>query len=76
MPFRLTNVLGTFQALMNDVLHPFLRRFVLFFYDILIYSPSWLEHLRHINFVPTKLRGHQLVVKRSKCSFSESWWPI
>jgi hypothetical protein len=26
-----------------------------FFYDILIYSSSWSEHLRHINLVLAKL---------------------
>src|SRR3954468_20867639 len=70
MPFGLTNAPATFQALMNDVLHPYLRRFVLvFFDDILIYSASWAEHLQHVAIVFNELRAHHLHLKRSKCSF-------
>jgi len=59
---------------MNDVLRPFLRQFVLvFFDDILIYSATWAEHLSHIRAVLTVLREHQLFLKRSKCSFGETF---
>ena len=72
MPFGLTNAPSTFQSLMNTVLRPFLRKFVLvFFDDILIYSPSWSAHLQHVNAVLTALREHQLKLKRTKCSFAQ-----
>nr|XP_051218180.1 uncharacterized protein LOC127335540 [Lolium perenne] len=70
MPFGLSNAPATFQALMNDVLSPYLRRFVLvFFDDILIYSASWAEHLQHVAIIFNELRVHRLHLKRSKCSF-------
>ena len=70
MPFGLSNAPATFQALMNDVLQPFLRRFVLvFFDDILIYSLSWSEHLQHVRLVLDALRANGLHLKRSKCAF-------
>ena len=73
MPFGLCNAPATFQALMNDVLRPFLRQFVLvFFDDILIYSKSWADHLRHLRAVLSTLRQHVLFVKRSKCAFGVS----
>jgi hypothetical protein len=58
---------------MNDVLLPFLRRFVLvFFDDILIYNSSWSEHLRHVRTVFRTLQDHQLFLKQSKCEFGRS----
>jgi hypothetical protein len=70
MSFGLSNAPATFH--MNDVLQPFLCRFVLVFLDdILIYSSSWTEHLQHIRLALEALRCHSLHVKRSKCSFGE-----
>jgi hypothetical protein len=72
MAFGLTNALATFQALMNEVLRPFLRCFVLVFFDnILICSSSWSDHLRHVNLILEAMHTHQLFLKRSKCSFGE-----
>jgi hypothetical protein len=70
MPFGLTNAPSTFQALMNDVLQPFLRKFVLvFFDDILVFSRSRSEHLQHVKLVFQTLRENKLALKQAKCSF-------
>lgn len=72
MPFGLTNAPATFQALMNNVFGDYLRKFVLvFFDDILIYSPDLATHLQHLNLVLSLLRQHQLYAKASKCSFGQ-----
>jgi hypothetical protein len=71
MPLGLTNASATFQSLMKSVLRPFLRKFVLvFFDDILIYSPNWSSHLQHLNAVFSALRANHLRLKLSKCSFA------
>lgn len=70
MPFGLSNAPATFQALMNTVLWDYLRHFVLvFFNDILIYSSSWSDHLRHVCTILRLLQDHQLFLKKSKCLF-------
>nr|CAD1837579.1 unnamed protein product [Ananas comosus var. bracteatus] len=72
MPFRLTNAPTTFQAIMNEVFAPQLRKYVLvFFDDILVYSRSLEEHVDHLTKVLSTLKGNKLYAKRSKCFFGQ-----
>ena len=55
---------------MNEVLRPYLRKFVVVFLDdILIFSKTWEEHLTHVRTIFTALREQQLYCKPSKCLF-------
>lgn len=61
MPFGLSNAPGTFQALMNKIFGPYLRIFILvFFDDILVFSKDLKEHLEHLEIVLALLREHSL----------------
>lgn len=67
MPFGLTNAPSTFQSLMNQIFKPYLRKFILvFFDDILIYSTNLKSHKQHLEVTLSILRQHQLYAKLSK----------
>lgn len=56
---------------MNEVFRPYLRKFVLvFFDDILVFSSNLQDHYMHLERVLEVLREHHLYAKQSKCSFA------
>lgn len=60
MPFGLTNTPATFQSLINSIFKPHLKENCFgFFYDILMYSKQWAEHLQHLKIVLQILLQHQ-----------------
>src|SRR6266403_5338385 len=73
MPFGLTNAPATFMNLMQSVFSKYLDEFVIIFLDdILVYSKSFDEHLKHLECVLQTLRQHKLYAKISKCEFSKN----
>ena len=55
---------------MNSIFCPYLRKFVLvFFDDILINNPNWSIHLGHVCKAFEILRQHHFYIKVSKCAF-------
>ncbi|XP_061338025.1 uncharacterized protein LOC133284906 [Gastrolobium bilobum] len=71
MPFGLTNAPSTFQEAMNHLFRPYLRKFIIvFFDDILIYSRSMEEHYNHLVLTLTCLQDNLFMVKLSKCGFA------
>ncbi|GAU17045.1 hypothetical protein TSUD_105440 [Trifolium subterraneum] len=70
MPFGLMNAPATFQATMNDLFRPYLRKFVLvFFDDILVFSKNMTEHQNHLQVVLAVLVNNCFVANKGKCQF-------
>lgn len=73
MPFGLSNAPSSFQAEMNELFRPMLRRGLLvFFDDILIYSTDWPHHLRLLKEVLCIVKSNSFYAKFSKCDIGRT----
>ncbi|CAI7788782.1 unnamed protein product [Closterium sp. NIES-54] len=73
LPFGLTNAPATFQGMMQSIFSDFIDKFlVVFIDDLLVYSRTREEHLKHLELVLARLSEHRLYAKRSKCEFAKT----
>jgi hypothetical protein len=67
MSFGLTNALTTFMRLMNEVLREFIGKiFIVYLDDILVFSQTVAEHLKHLAKVMQKLQQEKLLINMKK----------
>lgn len=67
MPFGLTNAPSTFQQLMQSVLRGLESHSLPYIDDVIIFSISFADHLKHVSSVLSRLASAGLTVKKSKC---------
>ncbi|MBW0522001.1 hypothetical protein O181_061716 [Austropuccinia psidii MF-1] len=73
MPFGLANAQASSQNLVNDMFADFLDIFVVVYLDnIMVFSSSEEEHVKHVASVLQRMRDNNLFSKASKCVFNAS----
>ncbi|GFX64139.1 retrovirus-related Pol polyprotein from transposon 297 [Trichonephila clavipes] len=71
MLFDLSGAVSNFQKAIYMILKPVLGRFVsCYMDDVIITSPSFTEHVDHLNQVFTLLRDAGLTLNKDKCHFA------
>ena len=58
---------------MNHILHDHLGEFVMVYLDdVVIYSKSMVEHIKHLDWILGQLKWAGLKIKVEKCEFAKS----
>jgi hypothetical protein len=71
LPFGLANAPTQFMHMMNGILEPMKRKFIVVYLDdIMIHSRTLAEHVVHVREVLTLLTEHGLKAKRAKCAWA------
>ena len=73
MPFGLCNAPSTFQRMMDRIIKPEWRTFIqTYIDDIILYSKTFEDHLKHLKTLHQVLKENKLTVKLSKCHFGRT----
>ncbi len=72
MPFGLSNTPSTFMILMNTMLHSYIGKFVVvYFDDILRFSKGREEHMQNLRIILGVLRKEEFCSNLKKCRFMQ-----
>ena len=72
MPFGLRNAPSTFQRLVNNLLRGCETFAAAYLDDIIIFSSTWEDHVKHIRMIFDRIHGAGLTIKKSKCVFASA----
>ena len=70
MPFGLRNASATFSRLVNLLLKGLEYCSGAYLDDIIIFSNTWEDHLKHIRVVFSRIRNAGLTLNKNKCVFA------
>ncbi len=71
MPFGLAGTPAVFQRYMNTLLADVPHYSAAYLNDIVVFSTSWEDHLRHLRDVLGRIRESGLTIKIQKCRWAQ-----